>query len=290
MIPSVVEQSSAAPAVTSRQALVVKRIRFVAEPLPGEKVLRRWKQPRPCCAVEETLPLEELPRAKTWPEPADHLVVVFVPRSACTEWKATGGEWLSPPEDPEAPQAVEVPWEGETVSWRPGRAVVEGRCENREALLAALAEFAFCEGELRTLEHGLEPTEASAQADVALAYGIRYRARGQWQRITETIQALYRMRLAYARLAPRLGRPARGLPARARQLVARLGKRADVADRLEAFSERLEACEDLYEGASDRVADFKGYFIGHIFELIIIILLLLEVILVGVDLFMRNVE
>ena len=58
--------------------------------------------------------------------------------------------------------------------------------------------------------------------------------------------------------------------------------------RAEALDARLEACEDLYEGANDRVADVKGWHDGFIMELIIVVLLLLEVVLLCADLLMRN--
>ena len=66
--------------------------------------------------------------------------------------------------------------------------------------------------------------------------------------------------------------------------------RARCEARAEALDTRLEACEELYEGANDRVADHQGWHRGHVLEVIIVALLLMEVILLCVDLALRGGE
>jgi hypothetical protein len=51
---------------------------------------------------------------------------------------------------------------------------------------------------------------------------------------------------------------------------------SDVPSRLEAFDDRLDACQNLYEGAVDRIADFRWYRHGEILEITIVVLLILE--------------
>jgi hypothetical protein len=182
-----------------------------------------------------------------------------------------------------APAAV-VEREGYTIRWHPGRAVVQGGADGPEAALAALTDFAFYEGELRALELALQGCEAEARADVARAYRIRFRDREHWARFGERIEQLSRMRLRYARLEPRLAKPSRALPVESRRVMARLLARADVRARLEALTNRIEACEDLYEGANDRVTDHRWYLEGHALEIGIILLLVLEVCLMTADL------
>jgi hypothetical protein len=222
-----------------------------------------------------------------WPEPTDHLVVVFVPRGAVAAWQEIGEKWLTPPDHPAALPTVVVERESYAVHWRPGKALVLGWVENPEALLAALMEFAFCEGELRVLEAALATREASATADVDQAHRIRFGDRKHWPVIGAHIEQLARMRLLFARLEPRLGKPTRAFPVEARRILARLLARADVDTRLEGFSSRLEACEDLYEGANDRIAEYRWYLEGHVLEIIIILLLGVEVVLMAADLYLR---
>jgi hypothetical protein len=70
-------------------------------------------------------------------------------------------------------------------------------------------------------------------------------------------------------------------------VAARLRRQARVADRLEWFSERLEAMEDLYEGAHDRVSDYRWFLHGQILEIGIVVLLLAEVVLMALELHAR---
>ena len=53
---------------------------------------------------------------------------------------------------------------------------------------------------------------------------------------------------------------------------------------------RLEACEDLYEGAHDRVADFCWYRSGHWLEVGIIAFLIVEVVLMSIELYIHIIE
>jgi uncharacterized Rmd1/YagE family protein len=56
-----------------------------------------------------------------------------------------------------------------------------------------------------------------------------------------------------------------------------LKARADIEARLEALNDRLETIEDLYEGAIDRITDYRNYRKGSFLEIAIIVLLGLEV-------------
>jgi hypothetical protein len=72
--------------------------------------------------------------------------------------------------------------------------------------------------------------------------------------------------------------------------MARLLSKADVEARLSEINDRLEAMEDLYEGANDRVADYRWYRNGHLLEIGIIILLLVEVVLMSGDMYIRYLD
>jgi hypothetical protein len=285
---ALVSQPSAGPPANDASPLiVVKRVRFVDRASPGARVLRAFAQPRPCVAIEEDVTPGGFAAPDSSPEPTDHLEVILVLNGTAPEWQARGGEWLAPPDHPEAVPAVVVEREGYSVRWRPGRALVQGRGDCTEDVLAALTAFAFYEGELRTLEQELAAHEEGARADVTRAYRIRFRDRKHWDEFRQRIEQLSVMRLRYASLEPRLARPSRNLPAEARRVMARLLTRADVKTRMEALTNRLEVFEDLYEGASDRVADYRWYFGGEVMELGIILLLVFEVILMAADLTMH---
>jgi hypothetical protein len=262
-------------------AVAVKRIRFVPEPFTGES-LRRFTQPRAVAAVEESCELETLPKDHPWPETFDDLFVVVAPGRLPSNLESTIQQWLPPPDYADAPQPALVKLDPVILRWRPGRAVVE--CAGGagfESVLAAIASFAFYEGELRRLEQALLPYEAAAPADAALAYRIRQSGRAEWERFGETMEALARLRLTFARLEPLLASPPRTLDLDGRRAAAGLAARSGIGARLESFSNRLEACEDLYEGAVDRITDFRWYRKGEILETTIVVLLALEAVLIA---------
>jgi len=150
-----------------------------------------------------------------------------------------------------------------------------------------LIDFAFFEGELRRLEHALVPYEASAPADVKLAYRIRLDSRPEWERLDRTMEGLSRLRLSFAGIEPSLSSASRSLDPESRRIATRLAIRTGIPARLESFSNRLEACEDLYEGAVDRITDFRGWRRGEILEIIIIVLLVIEVVVMLASPFIR---
>lgn len=205
----------------------VRRFRFGIEAQAGEQMCREFAQPRTVRVFERSA------------EPCDLLVEIR-----------------------DDPQQETAP----AVEWSPGRAVIEGPASLHGKLTATAVEFAFLESELRRLENDLLPIEASAPADVALAYHVRGADSAHWPRILKTMQSIAQMRLTLARFPePEAGKAMKRLLADSR-----------FEERLESFDSRLEACEDLYEGAVDRIADFRWYRHGEILEIAILAVLALE--------------
>jgi hypothetical protein len=274
---------------TPQGGITVRRIRFASHSVTSGRVCRTFKHPRLCLAVDEPTTLSDVPKK---PEPStvsDELFVVFVQPKAVAEWEKLSSGWFLPSADPDSPSA-DVKWKEGRVQWHPGCAVVYLRGAIQEDVLAALVEFAFYEGELRRLEVEMDIREATANDDVSRAHTIHPRDRAHWPRFTAAIEAFTRMRLAFARLSPRFSETARGPGSLSYRLASRLLQQVRAEARAEALDTRLEACEDLYEGANDRVADHKGWHHGHVLEVIIVALLLLEVILLCADLVVRGGE
>lgn len=257
------------------QAVRVIHIRFALDAQAGDSVQRRFAQPRSMVAVEQPADLSlvlDRPGFETF----DDLYVILPAMPVPPEVRCTIDRWLAAPDRPDVPPPVVVQMDAGTIRWRPGRAAVEATVDDCKSLMAALVDFSFFEGELRRLEQGLLPYEASASEDIAFAYQIRGADRIQWSRLGQTIQSISRLRLAFARLAPSLRSVSSSLPPDARKAVTSLLARSDVPSRLEALDGRLEACQNLYEGAVDRIADFRWYRHGELLEIAIVILLILE--------------
>ena len=260
-------------------------IRFIADAPPETAALRRFADPVPSVAVAERIDIPLLPKPLVWHERSDELFVLIV--APGTAAKVTGGDWMARPDHPDAPHAVSLPFEKGKISWRPGRVLVEKASGFTDDALAAIAEFAFLEAELRKLEAAIHPMERQAIADAAVAHDVSHAEREQSARFVKTIEALSLLRLRFARLEPRFYVPDRSLPPGPRHLIARLARRAAAEERLEALNDRLEACEDLYEGAVDRMSDFRWYRKGNLLEIAIVVLLSVEVILLFCDVAIR---
>jgi hypothetical protein len=264
-----------ATAAASGPAVRVSHIRFAREAHAGESVHRRFTQPRSTVAVERPAELSSL-ADEAWPDAVDDLYVIVPSTPVSSEVRSTIDRWLAAPDHPDVPLPLIVEMDAGTIRWRPGRAVAEGTADGCKNLVAALIDFAFFEGELRRLERDLLPCEASAAGDIVFAYQIRQADRIQWRRLGRTQQSISGLRLTFARLEPSLRSASRALSADARHAITRLIAGSDVPSRLEAFDGRLEACQDLYEGAVDRIADFRWYRHGELLEIAIVVLLILE--------------
>jgi hypothetical protein len=272
---------------TTARSIVVRHIRFVTHPVTGTWIRRTFKHPRPCLAVEQTIDLSELPRQRSSPEAMDSLYIVYVPPEAKAEWERIGSGWLLPPGDPEAPEAVTISALGDQIHWRPSRVVVEGKAGLRDEIVAGLTEFAFYEGELRALEQSIETCEAQARVDAPRTFRIHKKDRAEWPRFGEVIESLAQFRLTFAALEPKVERGSRVLTKPGREVATRLFRAATTSFRMEGLDGRLEVCEELYEGAIDRIADYRGWHTGHVLEVIIIALLLAEAGLMAAELFLR---
>jgi len=291
MSSTVVQLPKAATAAAAQSpASVVTHVRFLADVSPEAKVLRVFREPRPCFAVEEAAEPSDPARQQLRQEGTDQLIVVLVPGTAAAEAKKFSDRMPETADFSDASSTISIVVSGRSIKWRPGLALIQGRQGNGEkdsleGVLAALTDFAFYEGELRSLERALDSRERDAQADVARAYRIRFSDRRHWLRIGETIESLAQLRLTYARLESELAKAPRSVAIDARPVMTRLLDEALVEARLEAASNRLEAFEDLYEGATDRIADYRWYLSSEWLEVGIIFLLLAEIVLLGFELY-----
>jgi hypothetical protein len=279
------KSASSRPGVASKVS--VSRLGFGAQAPAGAKVRREFCQPVRALAVEGAADLESALAEGTGLEPTDHCFVVFVPTGPPGEWTKPVAALLAPAERPDAARPFRVERGAEAIEWRPGVAVVQCRPESRNDVVAALVEFAFYEGQLRALEQAVVGGEAQAQLDVTLAHRILYRDRKHWDRLRDCLEGFSRTRLTFARLEPQLAAGSRALSLPARRWVSRLLSRADIEARLEALNDRLEALEDLYEGANQRISEYRWYREGHFLEMGIILILLAECFLMSGDIYVH---
>jgi hypothetical protein len=263
----------------SRSASSLWRIRFVTgEVSVNARVVARFTDPSPATAAAELISQQDLTPGT---DSSDQLDVMVTPdaRDESAALLAAGAESAMIP--------LSLKFPAGRITWNPGRAVIEGDAAWCDMALPVLAEFAFYEGQLRKLEGALPACESAAPVDVALAYRPADRHQDQWNRLGMTMEKLAQLRLTYARLEPRLLYRSLTHKPDQRRIFSRLCRAADTEDRLEAVTNRLEACEDLYEGAIDRINDHRWYRKGHRLELAIVVLLVIEVLQIAIELGMR---
>jgi hypothetical protein len=169
-----------------------------------------------------------------------------------------------------------------TVRWNPTEVVIEHPAAGAEEAVAATKTFDALIREILAIEGALRELEPLAAADVRYSFRIRGRDSGEWDRLLATLERLALFRLRIEPLSSALDDPPHSLSARGERLFKALVDAAELHDRLERLDGRLEALEDLYEGAVDRINDFRGWRFGHNLEVAIIILLLAEVVLLVV--------
>jgi len=268
----------------------VSKIRYLSHVPSSAKAIRTFQQPTTRVAVEEKLDWSSLQSAEADGEPLDCMTLVVLPPDAAQETKRATEGWIAAPDSPGAISTTSFVLNNCKVRWRPGKAVLQGLPDAVERAKEALLEFAFLEGELRRLERMLEKQEKIAPADVPRAHRIRFIHRREWPRIGETVERLYSMRLTYGRLESRVATVLHTMQRESRQVMERLVEETGLGERMEGVSDRLETCEDLYEGANDRIADYHWYLEGGWMELTIIVLLVGEIVLMAADVYMKHLK
>jgi hypothetical protein len=244
---------------------------------------RTFSQPRKAYALQDEITLSEAAAIHEGGDGTNRLLIAIV-RDGTSTQNRERARMLLPGSDPTiASRSIILDSGADALEWRPGLAVVQCREDGRNDMLSALIEFAFAEFILRTLEQAVEVAEERAESDIALAHRVRYRDRAHWSRIVECAEQCGRMRLAYARLEPQLLSAPRTLSATARIWMTRLLQKSEMESRLESLSDRLEALEDLYEGATQRISEYRWFVSGHALEIGIIVLLLAECMLMCID-------
>jgi len=171
-----------------------------------------------------------------------------------------------------------------TICWHCCQINVIAPAEESEKLIPALLDFDQVMREVQKLQQVLPSIESVAISDVPGTLRIRRKDSAQWKRIGSIMENLARMRLEFARFEALVFNPASDLSPLAKRIFRSLVRKADLENKLESLSDRMEVLEDLYEGAVDRINDHRYWRDGHILEIIIIVLLAGEVLLLIADL------
>jgi hypothetical protein len=255
------------------------RIRFVAEAKSGERVLVRFADPRPGCAVVVDAAVKGIGEGAAGDDALD---VALLPLTvgAAMEQVGVEWEWLASGDAP----PVLVKYRGVELGWRPGRAgsgraVLRCDAEQTEGLLAALAEFAYYERELRLIEGEIAGGWGELAEDKGLAFEVRTGDLRRNEVVGGRMGRVLERRIRLARIEPHLNEPDARLGAVGQKLGEELRGKAGVEARLEAVDGQLEVFEYVYELSGQRMGEFRAAHQEHVLEWVIIVLLAAEALL-----------
>ena len=236
-----------------------------------------FTDPAPREVAGEAQPLTA-PPGSGMNNPKEGLEVLVLPSvlKDNARWREGARDWLARRDQPDALSARS----GEIqVAWRPGRALIITPTAQANAALEAMVDFAYYEHELCRLEQEIGAGWPAVEADAPLVYNIAASDFSRDKEIGRRVQQALERRMRHARIEPHLRLPPARFSGPGRELGNALREAARCEGRVETAGSQIEAQEDIYEMASQRMGEYRHARQGFILEMIIIALLAFEVIL-----------
>jgi hypothetical protein len=236
--------------------------------------------------IEGALALPDDPGGATDGETMTTLV--FLPSGAQTpfELQRRAEQWMGSRRG-EVGAPYEVPYRSDRILWRHGRAVCFGVGEFFDDIRHAVAYFSFCERELARLETRIAASWPAMEKDLALTHSITHRELRLQRAVDERTREAHGMRMGFIRLETALERLDRVLSAPAQRIVSELAQQADTIDRLRLLGDAIEMAQEVYDTANDRLLEYRYFRSEYIIEIVIAAVLLVELIVVGLDIWQR---
>lgn len=207
------------------------------------------------------------------PDP-DGLTILALPAGQATpyELQVRAEAWMA--HDGTAPAEIAV--RSTRVLWRPGRAVCFGPPADAEDVIAGLLHFALAERALSALEADVEAQWPAWQQDIALTHGVGRRELARQRHVNAMTAAAHGQRLRFVRLEAALETPRAALPPIGRRVFGELVLQAEALSRLRALDDAIEAGQELYDTANDRLLEYSYFRREYVIEILILIVLLVD--------------
>ena len=184
-----------------------------------------------------------------------------------------------------ATERISVMQSGVSIQWSKNAASIAASTEKAEQFIPAVLDFDHLQREKSRFEDFLNRHESGALQDVKRTYAVERNGAVDRRRLIEVMEELARQRLRMARCLPLAELAQPDLTQPAQRLFRQLCEKVEITAWLNVASDRLEALEDLYEGAIDRNNDREAWKKSNAMEVAIIVLLFAETILVLAQLF-----
>jgi len=214
--------------------------------------------------------------------------LIFLPSGAQTpfELQRRAEQWIGSRRG-ELGAPYEIPYRSDRILWRRGRAVCFGIGEFFDDIRHAVAYFSLCERALTDLEARITAQWPTMEKDVALTHSVTHRELRLQRTVDGRTREAHGMRMAFIRLDTALERLDRVLSAPAQRIVSELAQQADTIDRLRLLDDAIEMAQEVYDTANDRLLEYRYFRSEYIIEIIIAAVLLVELIVVGVDIWQK---
>jgi hypothetical protein len=168
--------------------------------------------------------------------------------------------------------------------WSPDRSAAIATEERFDSIRDAIADFTRIEGELASIEEGIEGAWPAYEADLPLAYGFTEATAGLREGLQQRYGKVMSLHGRLARLSRSLTQPAPQPPTLAGQIGERLRERLRVLERDEVADGELDVLASHYDACGQRASDFMIARREQMLSWTIIIILSLETLLFAVDL------
>lgn len=221
---------------------------------------------------------------------------IFPPPGTDIEQYST---WLSPksnaplvvsydPAERSAQSAlVDFAVRSDRVVWRDFKSVVFCNNDRVSEMLVGLAFAAYYVGELELMEREISTSWATLKGHLPLTHQVDDSSFEKLGEVNERTEWIYSLRARFVRVEPFLDVPPAYLPATAKRIVQELCAQIETLARLRVLDDQLEVYEDAYELCSDRILEYSYFRREFKVELWIIAILVLEVVIMGYELWVN---
>ncbi|QOV89402.1 hypothetical protein [Humisphaera borealis] len=193
------------------------------------------------------------------------------------------GTWVGQGGAVAAEQVQLMTLQGAQILWCGPRVAVMAQPERIQTVRAAMIEAFYYQTELADIERTLGEAWPQLEGDMPLAFEFNNRAISRRNQLLQRFQQVLKIRVRLARLGPLVHSPHVHPATLASQIGERFRERTRMVHRHEALGEQLEVFEKVYESCGQRVSDFMLSRSSTTLEWVIIVLLVVQLVLNGVE-------
>lgn len=265
----------------------------------GSILLLQFAAPENLSAVAEPVSAEQL-LTDSQGKPSARVLfdVIFPPPGGDMELYSP---WLLPVNENDAPlvvgfdparrsaqsSQVDFAVRSDRVVWKDYKAVVFCSSERVKEMLIGLAFFAYYVSELESIESEISKSWSTLKGHLPLTHQVDDASFAKLPEVNERTEWIYGLRARFVRVEPFLDIPPAYLPPAAKRIVQELCTTLETLARLRVLDDQLEVFEDAYELCSDRILEYSYFSREYKVELWIIVILVLEVVLMGYELWVN---